>query len=250
MDIQLFIVLLIILIIFYLFNKYNKYNTYELFNSSFTKGPNIIQTWKTYELPEKYKPLVYKVKYLNPYSNYLFFDDNDIDKFINKQFPQYYDIFHQFSYTIQKIDFFRYLAVYYFGGVYLDLDILLFQSLKNIDKNNKCVFPLEFSKSSDKILHKQGLYGLIGNYAFYCPKGHPFMKLIIHNVVNNRIYKQNDKDSIPKMKYVYYTTGPVLVSQSYINYNKKDEINIIQPIPFKKSHFGNYGKHVTFGTWK
>ena len=37
-------------------------------------------------------------------------------------------------------------------------------------------YSLEFSKSSDKILHKQGFYGLIGNYAFYAPKKHPFIK--------------------------------------------------------------------------
>ena len=87
---------------------------------------------------------------------------------------------------------------------------------------------------------------LIGNYAFYAPKKHPFLKKIIDNIVNNRIdIKLNNKE-----KYVYYTTGPVMVTQSYIDFENKEEIELIQPIPFKPSHFGQYGKHLNNGNWK
>lgn len=238
---------LIIICLFYLYRSRNF--IIESFTSLMYQGPNIIQTWKDHNIPDKYINLVNNIKKLNPYSNYIFFTDDDIEIFINNKFPEYYNIYNNFPYKIQKIDFFRYLAIYYYGGVYLDLDINLFKSLKGIDYEDKCVFPLEFSKSSDKILHKQGFYGLIGNYAFYAPKKHPFIKKIITNIINKRIniLKPNNNDN---RKYVYYTTGPVIVTQSYIDYYFKKDIKIIEPYPFKKSYFGNYGKHVKFGTWK
>lgn len=236
---------LIIILISYLVYKY-----YTSYSESFTNKLNIIQTWKNNDIPEKYKPLVDKVKYLNPKCNYLFFTDSDIDIFIRSKFPQYYVYFKTLPYVIQKIDFFRYLAIYYYGGVYLDLDIDLHKPLDNLKGNTKCVFPLEFKKNGDTLLQKQGYLGLIGNYAFYAPKKHPFMKKIIDNIVNKRIKIPFEKSGNKYMKYVFYTTGPVMVTQSYIDYKSKDHIDIIIKKPFENSCFGYYGKHILFGSWK
>ena len=236
--INLIIFFLILIIIgFYLFKKKNNI---EFFSDRL----NIIQTWKTKEIPNKYKKYVDKVKKLNPDCNYIFFSDKDIDKFIKKKFPQYYNKFKSFKYTIQKIDFFRYLAVYYYGGVYLDLDMDMNKSFDNLD-TSICTFPIEFEKSSDELLHKQNFYKLIGNYAFYAPKNDKFIKKIINNIMNNKIDVSNIKNH---NKYIFYTTGPVMVTQSYIDY--KNNINLIKPKIFKKASFGDYGKHVAVGTWK
>ena len=244
MIIQLIVILVIVftLIIFF----YHKCPISESFSNS---KLNIIQTWKNFEIPHKYKNLVSGVKKLNPNCNYILFSDNDIDQFMKQKFPQYLSTFHKFPYTIQKIDFFRYLAIYYYGGVYLDLDIKLHQSVQDLNNTSKCVFPLEFKRSSDRILHQQGFQGLIGNYAFYAPKNHPFVKKIIDNIVSGRIPIKMSECSDYR-QYVYYTTGPVMVTQSYLDYTSKHEIDIIQPRPFQKSSFGTYGKHVQMGTWK
>ena len=238
----LLLIFSIIFLVCYIIKLFNLSYQNEHFNNN---KINIIQTWKTKDIPDKYKSLVNKIKTLNPTYNYIFFDDNDIEKFVREKYPNYYDFFNNFKYTIQKIDFFRYLAVYYYGGFYFDLDILLFRDLDTINKN-KCIFPIEFLLNSDNILLKQNMKKLIGNYAFYAPKKHPFLKKIIDNIVNNRIdIKLNNKE-----KYVYYTTGPVMVTQSYIDFENKEEIELIQPIPFKPSHFGQYGKHLNNGNWK
>lgn len=246
MIVHLIVILVIVLILISLF--YCQYRVSESFSNSNSKL-NIIQTWKNYQVPSKYKNLVLSVKKLNPYCNYTLFNDNDIEHFIKQKFPQYLSTFHKFPYTIQKIDFFRYLAIYYYGGVYLDLDIKLHQSIQDLNNTSKCVFPLEFERSSDQILHQQGFQGLIGNYAFYAPKNHPFIKKIIDNIISERIPIKISECSDYR-QYVYYTTGPVMVTQSYLDYSSKHEIDIIKPQPFQKSSFGNYGKHVQMGTWK
>lgn len=237
---------LIFIIIFFIIVTYCKFIKKILFPETL----NIIQTWKDYDIPEKYQNFIKGIKKLNPNSKYIYFTDIEINNFVKNKFPQYYNTFKNFKYTIQKIDFFRYLAVYYFGGVYLDLDIELSMPLSELNNNKNAVFPLEFTQNSDKLLQRQGFKGLIGNYAFYAPKGHPFLKKIIENIVNNRIKNIEYQNGINYQKYVFYTTGPVMVTQSYIDFYKKDQVSIIKPSPFVKASFGKFGKHHLMGSWK
>ena len=246
MSIKIVILIIIIILLFLL---YHKLNVQETFQNVFQDKINIIQTWKDTNIPEKYQPFVNQVKKMNPNSNYMFFSDEDINNFIFSKFPQYYKIFQNFPYIIQKIDFFRYLAVYYYGGVYLDLDFKNFKSFDNINRS-KCVFPLEYMNNNDDILKRQGFKGLIGNYAFYAPKNHAFIKKIIDNIVNNRIPNVDKQYKNNKNKYVFYKTGPVLVTQSYIDFKEKQNIEIIKPKPFQNYYFGDYGKHYLMGSWK
>lgn len=245
-----FLILLIILImvIFVLFRLYrNKYQASIKLNSFTVRNNrkiNVIQTWKDNNIPIKYLHFVKRIKSLENI-NYIFFTDNDIEIFIKKNFNQYYSKFSSFDYKIQKIDFFRYLAIYYLGGIYLDLDFYLLEPFTDIDIS-KCIFPIEYEKSSDYLLQRQGFNKLIGNYAFYSPPKHPFLELLISNIINQRINVTN----IKKNKYVYYTTGPVMVTQTYIDFQDKNSIQLLSPIPFKKTHFGKYGKHVMMGSWK
>jgi mannosyltransferase OCH1-like enzyme len=217
---------------------------------------NIIQTYKTTHIPDDYKPYIESVKKHNPDCNYMFFSDEDIVAFFKTDVSQYYDTFCNLKYKIQQLDFFRYCAIYHYGGVYLDLDIMINKSLNDIDLS-ACMFPLESRTNSDTLLHKQDYHGLIGNYAFYAPKNDPFIKLVIDNIVKPRISTEDLESAmifaethgahrIPT--WVYYTTGPVLVTQSYIDYGRK--VKVIEPDLWENGSVGNYGKHHAVGTWK
>jgi len=225
------VIIVLILLISYISKKPNK-------------KLNIIQTWKNNNIPPKYKKLIKKIKLLNPEANYMFFSDDDMYKFVEEKFPKYYKFFNILPLKIQKIDFFRYLCVYYYGGVYLDLDIELYKPF-DFD-TSKALFPKEFTKNSDKILQDNNLKYLIGNYAFYAPKNCSFLKHIIENIINKKIHIR----TYNKNKFVYYTTGPVMVSFSYLTFKDKSKIEIIEPTPFKPNHFGEYGEHKKFGSWK
>lgn len=219
---------------------------------------NIIQTWKTKNIPSHYESLVKKISEINPDWNYMLFDDLDIVDFIKSKMPQYYFTFLNLTSKIQQIDFFRYLAIYYYGGVYIDLDIDL---VKNFDDfkymDYYCVFPIEVKNAGDEILKSTGS-PLIGNYAFYAPKGHSFLKRIINNIVSQRIPNeiiekaQKNHSDDPRDVYVYYRTGPLLVSQTYIDYindNQKDII-LTESLPYEDNRFGNYGYHRCYGSWR
>jgi mannosyltransferase OCH1-like enzyme len=219
---------------------------------------NIIQTWKTKDVPIHYKEFVNKVKSKNPNWNYLFFDDNDIIDFMKSTKMEYYQTFLNLSDKIQQIDFFRYVAIYYYGGLYLDLDIDIVAAFDDIDYN-KCIFPIETKNPVDEILTSQSI-SLIGNYAFYAPKGHPFLKMIIENIVKQRIpdeiilkaQKNHTDDS--RDVYVYYRSGPILVSQTYVDFvlsnGQETGIELIEPIPYMDNCFGKYGFHRCYGSWR
>jgi mannosyltransferase OCH1-like enzyme len=219
---------------------------------------NIIQTWKTKEqIPINLLNYIEKIIRTNPNCNYIFFDDNDIDEFMKSTTPEYYECFCNLSEKIQQIDFFRYVAIYYYGGIYLDLDIDIVCSFDDIDMN-KCIFPIELKHQSDDFLTKYNLPSL-GNYAFYAPKRHPFIKMVIDNILNQRISDEiieeaaRNHGDTPRDVRIYYTTGPILISQTYYDYtsiNNDDSVVLIEPTPYMDNCFGKYGFHKAHGSWR
>ena len=218
---------------------------------------NIIQTWKTHDVPIPYQPLVKRVRELNPNWNYMFFDDNEIVTFVKTKMPEYYTTFVQLKHKIQQLDFFRYLVIYYYGGVYLDLDVELTLTLDKLyhDSPNECVFPIELFNITDSIITCQDYSNLIGNYAFYSPPRHPFIKKLIDNIECQRISPENiqiaqqENGDPPSQVYVYCTTGPLLVTQSLIDYGTSS-ILLLSTDDHKPNRFGQFGIHHCLGSWK
>src|SRR5437660_57893 len=92
----------------------------------------IIQTDKSRELPLLARAATVNLRLLNPDFEYLFFDDAQVEEFIDTEFPSYRPVVDSFPERIQRYDFFRYLAVYRFGGFYFDTDVLLASPLEEL----------------------------------------------------------------------------------------------------------------------
>ena len=145
----------------------------------------IIQTWKTNNVPQRYMPLIDSVKKNNPDYEYLFFTDESIEKFFKMHYPEYWNTYTNLPVKIQKIDFFRYVAVYHYGGFYLDLDISVLKPFNPLLQYS-CVFPIDeyidirFCKSPRyKPYCDAGHNFLLGQYAFAASPKHPFIKLLL-----------------------------------------------------------------------
>jgi len=213
----------------------------------------IIQTWKSNVVPQRYMQLIQSIKVNHPDYQYLFFTDQDIEEFLKSNYPEYYQTYLNLPIKIQRIDFFRYVAVYHFGGFYMDLDMLCLKSFDDLLKYT-CIFPVDefISKPLCKFPRykpycDKGYYYLLGQYAFAAYPRHPFVKAIvdkIHTSINKYIkYVNFDSED-----YVYKTTGPDFVTSMYINYKEKDDILVLNN--GKRQYFGDYAKHNFFGTWK
>jgi mannosyltransferase OCH1-like enzyme len=149
------------------------------------------------------------------------------------------------------------LVIYYYGGVYLDLDVELLLPLDKLyyDCDNDCVFPFELYNITDSIITSQGYNNLIGNYAFYSPPKHPFIRQIIDNIVCQRISPENIKiaqeqnGDPPSQVYVYCTTGPLLVTQTFIDCGV-NSVSLLATEDCQPNRFGYIGIHHCLGSWK
>jgi len=113
--------------------------------------PKIIhQTWKTNIIPKKMDFCINSWRKLNEDYEYKFWTDSDIQVFIIEKFPEYLEIFNKCKLGIQKADIFRLLVLYYYGGIYADIDFECLVPIKywNIDKNkiNIATEPIEHGK--------------------------------------------------------------------------------------------------------
>jgi len=213
----------------------------------------IIQTWKTNDIPTKYLDLVNSIKTHNPDYKYMFFSDIDIENFLKHNYPKYYETYLKLPIIIQKIDFFRYVAIYHYGGFYMDLDIECSKSFNPLLKYS-CIFPIDdvitnkmcgLTRYKNFCKNKQKF--LLGQYAFASVPKHPFIKNLIETInlnVDNYIkyLLPNNND------YVYKTTGPDFVTNLYVDYQDKTDILILNNN--KRQYFGDFAQHKYFGSWK
>lgn len=221
----------------------------------------IIQTGKTSDLPLLARAAVANIRLLNPDFEYMFFDDQQVEEFIDKEFPEYRTAFDCFVIPIQKYDFFRYLAIYRFGGFYLDMDVLLALSLSEL-LDYECVFPFESLTINQYLRAEHGMDWEVGNYAFGAAPRHPFILAIIENCIR----AQKDRDWVATMSravprifldeyYVLYTTGPLLVSRTLAEFpDGEKHVKVLFPDDVCDdqywNRFGQYGVHLMEGRWR
>lgn len=221
----------------------------------------IIQTGKSRDLPMVARASAASIRALNPDFEYLFFDDSDVERFVDTHFPQHRKLFDSFPYRIQKFDFFRYLAVYHHGGFYFDLDIFLACAVGDLCAHS-CVFPFEELSMHSYLREAYGMDWEIGNYAFGAAAGHPFFGAIIENCVR----AQHEPDwaaamwrPVPRLLreefYVLDTTGPGLVSRTLAEFpDVASAVHVLFPPDVcDERHwhqFGNYGVHMQEGGWR
>jgi hypothetical protein len=220
----------------------------------------IIQTGKQVHQPLFNRAVMANLQLLNPGYEYLFFDNQAVEAFINREFPQYRAVFDSFRIPIQRYDFFRYLAVYCYGGFYFDLDVLLASGLSDL-LDLGCVFPFE-GLTLSRYLRDRGMDWEIGNYAFGAAPGHPFLKAVIENCVR----AQRDPEWVnPMMRgspallreeyRVLNTTGPGLISRTLAqNPDLAGTVTVLFPDDVCDergwNRFGEYGVHLMDGSWR
>lgn len=232
----------------------SKKNIKENFSSNSTIPKIIIQTWKDNSIPEKYYNEVKSVKEKNPGYEFKFFTDEDIETFLKSTYPDYYETYKKLPIKIQKIDFFRYIAVYHYGGFYFDLDM---ECLKPLDDllQYESVFPLDMHITQKRCVENSSRYDefckkdvkfLVGQYAFAAKPKHEFIKLLIDNIHEHIDVIVKNKNNTHL--YVYRTTGPDYVTMNYLDYNGVEKIYVLEHP--EGQYFGDYAVHKYYGTWK
>lgn len=92
----------------------------------------ILQTWKTHNVPEDWKPFQDSWKRWHPDWTYRLVTDVDNREFLVKHYPWLVDVYDRLPYPINRVDFIRYVYLYHEGGCYADLDMEALKSLNEL----------------------------------------------------------------------------------------------------------------------
>jgi len=166
--------------------------------------PKII--WQTYEtsydkLPDTIKNFTKTWIDLNPEWSYKYMNADERENFVLENFgKEWHNIFINYPFNILRSDLWRYMVVYIYGGIYIDIDTICKKPIDNwIDRNLGLLVSLETDEP------------LIAQYIF---AAEPKNKIIKHtlNLIKNKSLTNNKY--ISKVDYVYETTGPLIWTHS------------------------------------
>ena len=216
--------------------------------------PKIIHhTYKTHDLPQIYKVCQGEIKRLHPDFEYRFYTDDDIDRLMKTEFPEYYDKFVELPRMIMKIDMFRYFLMYKYGGMYTDMDYLMFKPFNLL--NEKVVIPC--NREDEK-----GEQVCLGNCIFASEPNHLYWKSLmdtLFTIDRTKIDYRNDTNIDGNV----LGTGPMFVFDIWKKYSETNndicvsKRNLFHPPTKRDPQYieelkrnGCYGMHVCTGLWR
>ena len=171
------------------------------------------------------------IKQTNPDFEYILWKDETILNFMKDEFPEYNEKFNELPRIIMKIDMLRYFLMYKYGGLYTDMDYLMFKPFDML--NEKVVIPCNREDENQNPI-------CLGNCIFASEPNHPFWKSLMDTLFT--IDRRKLEYTIDKnIDGNVLGTGPMFVFAMWKKYSKiNDDIcvskrNLFHP-PTKKNN--------------
>jgi mannosyltransferase OCH1-like enzyme len=174
----------------------------------------IFQTWKNNDIPDKWKEAQLSVIKNNPDYEYKLFTDDDNRNIVINYFPDFLEYYDNFEYNIQRADAIRYMILYLYGGIYLDLDYICNHSF-NIIKINK---QIGLNRSINQS------WSFTNSIMISSVKSHPIWLECLRNMKKKTPFFIRGKH----LK-VMTSTGPIMLTRSTRKFKQDiEELDIIQ----------------------
>jgi len=157
---------------------------------------NIFQSWYTRDLHPVIQQKIDTYIQLNPTYKYHLYLDEDMDKFVNTFFPGIIaDSYNKLNIIVAKVDFWRYLILYKYGGIYLDMDSSIELPLDSLIKDG-----------DEAIITAEGNPNLYVQWGLIFKKEHPILKRTIDRIVKNIRINRYPND-------IHKMTGPTVYTE-------------------------------------
>lgn len=227
--------------------------------------PKLIhQTFYQADLPEALQQNVHRLTELNPGWEYRFYTDIDIVDFIKTNYPT--NVLESFEridprYGAARADLFRYLLLYKYGGIYLDIKSSATRPLDSVIREddeyllsywaNKPGERYEGWGQHDELSHMQS--GEFQQWFIAAAPGHPFLKAVIETVLQNIKRYNSALHGVGKYG-VLRLTGPVPYSLAIGKYLEDYKYRLVDSaadlgfsysIYDKRTHIGIFKSHYT-----
>ena len=157
----------------------------------------IYQSWHTRDVHPYVQSQIDRIKCMNPEYTHVIYTDEEMDRFVDEHFPgEIAECYHRLNIIVAKVDFWRYLVLYTYGGVYLDMDSSIQQPLDQLIR-----------EEDDAIVTFEGNYTFMVQWALIFNKGHPILKRVIELVVDNIKHNSFPND-------IHQMTGPSVYTRA------------------------------------
>jgi len=162
-------------------------------------------SWKYDNLPQIFKDIYDESLRNNPEYELKYFDDDDADNFIETNFPQYIKYYRELIPKAFKCDIFRLLALYYYGGIYMDCGLRLLKQIKDFIKHDdELIFVKAFLISN----------GIDNSFIAAKPNHHIILE-VLNYIIDNRLKLRN------KGTTQYDVTGSQVIAEFFKNYSQE-----------------------------
>ena len=155
------------------------------------------------------------------YTHMMWYDD-ELDKFIEKEFSWFLEIFKSYDVNIKRIDMVRPFFLYHYGGIYADMDYMVYKNFYNElpqDRVSICESPYKGNEE-------------ITNALMASPPKSIFWLLVI-----DECYKHRHENNI------LLATGPQLISNTHSKYPE-----FVNVLPWKTYNKPKWEPEVTEDT--
>ncbi|XWV26812.1 glycosyltransferase [Tupanvirus soda lake] len=180
------------------------------------------------QIPYKFIPNINKVKQFHLTWKYILWDDLAIIQLLRKN-DIWIQTYYKLTYLHQKIDYAKYIILYEYGGVYVDVDVIMVKPFDTLLDNNKSV-ELVVSKTNLGWFESMIYCGrelCINNGIIMAQPKSPILNSVI-DYVNNHT---SCSGYFTKFGCINKTTGPVMFTHILLDHNTS---HIITPTSFAK----------------
>ena len=195
--------------------------------------PRIIhQTWKTHDIPAKWRRLQLTWRELHPKWEYRFWTDEDIRAFIDQHYSWFLPIYDAYPASISRVDSFRYFVVNHFGGVYVDLDFECIRPIDELLDGKELVLGLEPPEhTTSPSVRTRGLDQIVCNAFLASVPGHPFWEHVFRYLVKFQQAPVLDAASV------------FMLTHAYMEYPNREKLSLIPsellyPVTKEEAHNG------------
>lgn len=143
--------------------------------------------------------------------DYRLWDHQDAIDLINKHYPQYKELWEDFTQPIMKADFIRYLILYHYGGIYIDMDIYPIKPFVELH-DNKQVFA-KWANDNQSLPYNALMMTEKHNVVFWDIATHS--KISFYDKIKKPVYQTW------KGRLVFQTTGHYMINRVLKKYKIK-----------------------------
>ncbi len=154
--------------------------------------------------PAKFNENIDQLKAMNPEFQFLTWDEESIAIECKKLGSEFEEKYRSFSTMISKVDYGRYILLYNYGGISVDLDMKPLHPIRETPELDT----YDFIVSGGAFPF--GKLGMVNNAVLIVTANHPLLLKFIQQITDINV---KESDYLTKELYVHNTTGPLVLSQ-------------------------------------